>query len=581
MSDVIRELVQDLDRSEYVPPKIALGQFERVGSTFYLDQLERTQTVHNEPYKLLLPGHWPIARDFPGQLQTIDEFFGNDDVQEVDKHWFRNFVLSLHVPGNQVVKETNLYLVLPQFLECFPASDISILSRSPMGIASSFKRNGLFERWGYDKVAKILGVQLETTRLPNYEAMQQMLLERGSWREQLAWMIGLNAVLLSRYVPEEQLVEIVRYEEDIVPEGQKKEVREERPSDSIFSTNINKTHDDFESRFTQLEIDELMTAMMACAKFVENEFDIDDRGLFVQLYSRHVADKRVSKFSGAHDKSGNVSHATQTADFIKVKLPPATAERDVKVLDESQDIAWDSSLVTNSQMTSFLQELIDAGLDPSMNHMFLLDNMPTSRGGRINFNKQSNSFELAKGFENHPAYWVSWLASALYAYREGFRLPTFNEWLHVYKRVDPEKTIGISNHSYMHDDVTPTGEEFEGLPIDFFGNLRVWCEDWAGEIAVSKKLAGISWKNEYYEGYDPENQRPYLTNSRIIGARMVTRRDDLPTQRRPIEHVLDKINEIVELIRSKEVKTAKDLSELNQKISDIASCVSSGDPRRR
>ncbi len=49
MSEVIQELIQDLDRSEYEPPAIALGQFERVGSTFYLDQLERGHTVHNEP----------------------------------------------------------------------------------------------------------------------------------------------------------------------------------------------------------------------------------------------------------------------------------------------------------------------------------------------------------------------------------------------------------------------------------------------------------------------------------------------------------------------------------------------------
>lgn len=56
MSEVIQELIQDLDRSEHEPPAIALGQFERVGSTFYLDQLERGHIVHNEPYKLLLPG---------------------------------------------------------------------------------------------------------------------------------------------------------------------------------------------------------------------------------------------------------------------------------------------------------------------------------------------------------------------------------------------------------------------------------------------------------------------------------------------------------------------------------------------
>lgn len=576
MSEVIQELIQDLDRSEYEPPAIALGQFERVGSTFYLDQLERGHTVHNEPYKLLLPGHWPIARNFPGKLQSIDDFFGSSDIQEADKHWFRNFVLSLNVPGNQVVKETNLFFVLPQFLECLPDSNISILSRNPMGIASSFKRNSLFERWGYAKVASTLNIQLDTTRPDNYDAMQQMITERGSWREQLAWMIGLNAVLLSRHVPEERVVEIVRYEEDIVPEGQKREVHEERSSDSIFSTNINKTHDDFESRFTQSEIDELMLAMEACAMFVKEEFDFTDQRLFSQLYSRHIADRRASEMSGDNHELGKVSYATESIDLIGAQPNPKPRERNRKVLDDSQEIAWDDSLVTNSQMASFLQELIDAGLDSSINHMFLLDNMPTSRGGRINFNQQSNSFTLAKGFEDYPAYWVSWLANALFAYREGMRLPTYDEWLQIYEQMDPEATIGISNHSYLHDDATPTGNGSEGIPIDFFGNLRIWCSDWSDQIAVSKKLAGISWKNEFHEDYVTENHRPYLTNSRVIGARLVTDKHNLSPERRPIEDVLAIINEIIELIKSTEVTTATELSELNKKISDKISCVSRG-----
>lgn len=575
MSEVIHELIQDLDRSLYEPPAIALGQFERVGSTFYLDQLEKSHIVHNKPYKLLLPGQWPIARNFPRQLQSIDDFFRNGDIQEADKHWFRNFVLSLHAPGNQVVKETCLFFALPQFLECFPGSNISILSRSPMGIASSFKRNGLFERWGYANLASTLNTQLNATRPDNYGAMRQMIAERGTWREQLAWMIGLNAVLLSRHIPQDHIVEIVRYEEDIVPEGQKRVVYEERSSDSIFSTNINKTHDDFENRFTQPEIDELILAMEACSKFVKEEFDLYDQRLFAQLYSRHIADRRVSEMHEDSPKIGKVSHATEATDLILIQPDLKPIEHDMKVLDDSQEIAWDNSLITNLQMASFLQELIEAGLDPAVNHMFLLDNMPISRGGRINFDKQRNSFALAKGFENYPAYWVSWLANSLFAYREGMRLPTYDEWSQIYKRMDPGATTGVSNHSYMYDDATPTGDKSEGIPIDFFGNLRIWCSDWSDQIAVSKKIAGISWKNEYYDGYAPENQRPYLTNSRVIGARLVTNKHDLSPERKSIEDVLVIINEIMEFITSTVVTTVSELSELNRIISDKVSITAS------
>jgi hypothetical protein len=48
-----------------------------------------------------------------------------------------------------VIKETNLFLAVPNVLALFPDAPVVVLTRSPLGAASSFARGNLFERWDY------------------------------------------------------------------------------------------------------------------------------------------------------------------------------------------------------------------------------------------------------------------------------------------------------------------------------------------------------------------------------------------------------------------------------------------------
>lgn len=570
MSEVIDTLLQG-SQQPITPPLVVLGQFERVGSTFYLDQLEKTHLVHNEPYKLLVPGSWSIARDYDGALSTVDEFFEDPDVSGVDKHWFRNFVASLHHPEDQVVKETNLYLAVPNFLECFPRSDIRLLTRNPLGIISSFKRNNLYERWHYADVAQTVSNQLNGGRPDNHEAMQHMLREGEVWPAKLAWMIGLNAVLLSRHVDPARVTEVIRYQEDVVPKGSVEAASNDRENDSIFSTNIYKTHDDFEARLTDEELTLLGITMTACSDFVQSEFDENDRYWFDQLYTRHLGSERIA--STAHDtkKLGKVSNATEAAPLHGIDTRPEfeqeTARKLVK-LHEGQPLLWDYSLITNHQMGSFLQSLLKNGLDPANNHLLLLDSMPPSRGGRIMYDKEAGEFKAAESFDDYPAYWITWLGAALYAYKEGMRLPTYAEWQEAYESLDPAMLPPNPNHSYAHDDATPTGQGASQVPDDFFGNLKIWCSDWSDEEALSKSLAGISWKHHLHDDYKTKTERPYLTNSRVIGVRLVCCSECEAPQPRSMADVKQKLDEVVKLMESVPVKTIDDLRMLNQNISD-------------
>ncbi|MDB5165989.1 MAG: hypothetical protein JWM37_61 [Candidatus Saccharibacteria bacterium] len=571
MSEVVTSLLGEQTGELLQPPVLLLGQFERVGSTFYIDQLEKENIVHNEPYKLLLPSEWPIAKGYDGQLTSVDEFFESGDVSELDKHWMRNFVASLHYPGHQYVKETNLYLALPQFLDIFPYSNVELLTRHPIGIVSSFQRSDLYHRWGYADVARVVGNQLEAGQPDNYEALQSMLAQGDSWPTKLAWMIGLNAVLLSRHVSPDRLSKIISYEDDVIPLSSPETVVHARVEDSIFGTNIYKTHDDFESRFTADEMIALRGAMRACADFVQTEFDGSDQRLFYDLYGRHV-DKEVTgaKPSAETKLLGAVSVATETRPQTRIEATGEheSAERRLVKFDPGSNVLWDYALITNKQMGAFLQGLTEHGLDPSLNNYLMMDHMPPARGGRITFDKSEGAFKATEGFDDYPAYWISWLAASLYAYKEGMRLPLQAEWQHVYDNFYvPEEHD--ANHTYANDDATPTGTGEGPLPDDFFGNLKTWCSDWSNEALVSKRLAGISWKHYYHDAFKTSTERPYLTNSRVIGARLVCCGECGPAEPKSMTEAAAKFDEVVDLIHTNPVTTMADLSQLNEKISRL------------
>lgn len=575
MSEIVNSLLEMPDHNSHEPPTIVLGQFERVGSTFYLDQLEKRHIVHNEPYRLLIPDSWPISREYNGRLQSVDEFFANPEVSGIDKHWFRNFFVSLHYPGAQIVKETNVFLALPQLLELFPKSPVRLLTRNPLGIASSFKRNDLYNRWRYDQVAHTLDVQLDAGKQDGHEAMLHMVRQDGEWFERLTWLMGLNSVLLSRHIDMDRVTQIIRYEEDVIPLSTDETVANDRVQDSIFATNIIKERDDFEARLSDDELRLIGKAMEECANFVGQEFDSSDQVLFPSLFSRHIGSERVgSTYEPSARKLGQVSVATETSALLPITVESeldSELNRSLERLVSEQTVLWDRSLVTNEQMGRFLKRILEHGHNPVYNYLLFMEHMPPSRGGRISYEDENDILQQTVGFDDHPVYWISWMAASLYAYSQGMRLPYYSEWHKAYLALGEAVHVPDANHSYASDDTTPTGQGEGEVPDDFFGNLKIWCQDWSGPEAVSKKLAGISWKHYMHPDYQLMGERPYLTNSRVIGARLVCCSECPRPQQKSMDEVMARLNEVVDIIESTQVQTAQDLTQLNHRISDVLS----------
>lgn len=519
MSEKIDGIVEHFRDDPASHPHLILGQLERVGSTFLLDMHEKERIVHNEPYKQLVPVEWPIARGYEGKRLSIDEFLASPDTDATQKLWLYNFVLSRYQPGGQIMKETNLYLALPEVLELFPHRTLEVLSRNPLGIVSSFKRNDLYHLWNYGHVRNTLQLQVALSDNPAHEPLRHFTQKGDSWYERLLWMAGLNALILSRTLRDEDYT-ITTYDEVIKlgnPDGEAT-----RLDNSIFGTNVRKEYDDFERRLTAEELGRLASAAEACIDYVETEFDDEDKSLFRLIFSNYFGRQYRSQPDAEGFGAGRTNEATPSVYTLmpRSELPERSPRGE---LVPEQMIEWSEKLATNQEMHVFLNELLETGLDPALTYLFIRDDMPPERGGRLIFDKEVGRFMLVAGYEDHPAYWLTWLGAATYAAWRGGRLPTAKEWSAVYEIYHDRLRHDSGNHSYAHDDVVPTGGLIEGLPHDFFGNLRIWCDDWAGEgeLHLSKALAGISWKHYLHDRYQPLTEKPFLTNSRVIGARVV------------------------------------------------------------
>jgi hypothetical protein len=128
-----------------LPPLLLLGVMERVGSNWVSDTLRPVTGQHNEPFRQQVsPGH-PLSALNPGM--NLDDAFAR--LGPYGHHWLVTFAAGKHAPERQVIKETNLFFALPALLTLFPDSPAAVLTRSPLGVASSFTRGDLFRRWDY------------------------------------------------------------------------------------------------------------------------------------------------------------------------------------------------------------------------------------------------------------------------------------------------------------------------------------------------------------------------------------------------------------------------------------------------
>jgi hypothetical protein len=128
-----------------LPPVLLLGMMERVGSNWVSDTLRSVTGQHNEPFRQQVGPAHPLLSLNPGMSPDDTAL----RLGPYGQHWLVTFAAGKYAPVRQVIKETNLFFALPAFLALFPGSPAAVLTRSPLGVASSFARGDLFRRWDY------------------------------------------------------------------------------------------------------------------------------------------------------------------------------------------------------------------------------------------------------------------------------------------------------------------------------------------------------------------------------------------------------------------------------------------------
>ena len=169
---------------------------------------------------------------------------------------------------------------------------------------------------------------------------------------------------------------------------------------------------------------------------------------------------------------------------------------------------------------------------------------------RIFYDDKEKTFKVEKGFEDHPANYVSWYGAYYFAHFYGYRLATEAEWEYAAKGGAQSKAYKFSGsndaeevawykasnkkESMTHEVATKKPNEL-GI-YDMSGNVWEWCSDWydytykestsdnpkGAEVGTHKVLRGGSWGfNSNYLRTSNRLKNIPETESAIIGFRVV------------------------------------------------------------
>ena len=526
---VMREAACERDEM-LLPPLLILGTSERVGSNWISDTLRPVLGQHNEPFRQQLGASHPLS---PLNPHLADFSGGPPALGSLGRHWLVTFAAGKYATTRQAVKETNLFFALPGLLALLPDASVVVLSRSPLGVASSFVRGGLFRRWEY---AARYQQMIAMTRDRDGDARRYQRLVPDDGPPDLMALVRLqvlNTVLLANTLTGLSVTHIP-YETAVlapgcalaklttaVPELANQDLRLDGTpgagappgaSEDTFSTKTTKVGLVAHLDPADAELIRAATAAsLAAAQDVVPPTVVAQAAIWLagdHLYRLEPPPPRT--YADRHRQPA---------------LACAVAPRYVR----RGRLAVRTLLVSNAEYARFLNALARAGLPNSHGGTFLLAcEMPDERGGRLHHDPATGRWHVSPGYEDHPAYWVTWIGAAAFAVRHGARLPTRAELIELTSHASA--TAG--NAAYQCSDVTPVTEPRRGADEihHLFGNLQTWCSDGpsaAGCLGgpAARWLYGTAWNTPATEG---EARRPrhrhILGCSRGVGIRLV--RDD-------------------------------------------------------
>jgi len=505
-----------------LPPVLLLGVMERVGSNWVSDTLRPVTGQHNEPFRQQIGPAHPLSSLNPG-MSPDDAAL---QLGPYGQHWLVTFAAGKYAPVRQVIKETNLFFALPAFLALFPGSPAVVLTRSPLGVASSFARGGLFSRWDYR--ARYRQMTAMTTR-PEFAAWAGIVPDdHPSDLAALARLQVLNTLLLATALHSCGVggLAVIRYETAVLdPAAVRAELARLVPeapglgspepaapaaAEDTFATTTGKT--ELTAGLTAADASEIDAAVDGALSAGRDAVPGPAWDLARDWASGGCLYSLVPPEPASRPKRRRVPVAGRSCPVRWVRGRSAG------------DLRWRNLLVTNDEFAAFLNEMADQGLPNCLDGCYLLAvQMPHERGGRLHYNPYARRWTVSPGFGAHPAYWVTWTGAAAFAARHGARLPSRAEMIAETGRDD----LKVTNHGYQAGDTGPVTEPGLG-PGEIHhlaGNLQVWCGDGPDGhpvVPASRWLHGAAWNTP---GTTEEIRRPRSRHlpgaSRGVGIRLV------------------------------------------------------------
>ena len=435
------------------------------------------------------------------------------------------FAAGKYAPVRQVIKETNLFFALPAFLALFPGCPAAVLTRSPLGVASSFARGDLFRRWDYR--ARYRQMTAMTTR-PEFAAWAGIVPDDDpSDLAALARLQILNTLLLATALHSRSGgLAVIRYETAVLdPAAACTELARLVPEAPGFGTAEPAAHAAAEDTFATITGKTQLTAGLTAANADEIGAAVDGA----------LSAGRDAVPGPAWDLARDWASGGRLYSLVPPEPASWPTRRRVPVAGQScpvrwvpgrsaGDPRWRNLLVTNDEFAAFLDEMAGQGLPNCLDGCYLLAvQMPHERGGRLHYNLHARRWTVSPGFGTHPAYWVTWTGAAAFAARHGARLPSRAEMTTETGRDD----VKVTNHAYQAGDTVPVTEPGLG-PGEIHhlaGNVQVWCGDGPDgppAVPASRWLHGAAWNTP---GTMQEIHRPRSRHlpgaSRGVGIRLV------------------------------------------------------------
>lgn len=500
-----------------LPPLLVLGTSERVGSNWLSDTLGVWWQQHNEPLRQQLDPTHPLSSTNPDPVVDL----GRAELSGLGRHWLITFVIGKYAPARQVVKETNLFFATRPLLDLFPDSPVVVASRSPLGVASSFSRGGLFTRWCYQERYSRLTAAVARPALarwapllPDDDPDELMVLLR---------LIVTNTLLVAEAVNERSVVH-VPYEQAVIDRpgalaavstllGEELTpppdiVHAGRPADDTFATTTVKA-----GLVAHLTPETAERVRAGTAGLLEVARHLVASTVLVRAASWLGGDHcyRLVPEPGPVPVRAGARPVVLTGGETRPQWLPSGV------------LSWRNLLIGNDEYAAFLNWLAAAGLTNAHDGAHLLAApMPVGRGGRLAVDSRGR-WTVQAGYGHHPVYWVTWIGAACFAAYSAARLPTRAEACALTRGLPLE----IVNAAYRHGDVVPVVEPGRGPgeihhPV---GNLQIWCADGPDTVPqapAARWMHGAAWNTP---ATAEEVRRPrcrhLLGASRGVGIRLV------------------------------------------------------------